>query len=97
MTKDCDIEKNKDIQENPVHVTNQRCPISQKLISNLNNSSKSNTECITEIKTVRIHNKIVIIANSNEIPFFQNLMNLKSRNFSFFSYKRNKAGSLLSS
>ena len=34
MTKDCDREKNKDIQENPVQVANQRCPISQKLISN---------------------------------------------------------------
>ena len=50
MDKGCDIEKNIDIKENPVQVTKEKCSISQKLISNSNSSSKSNTECITEPK-----------------------------------------------
>ena len=66
MTKGCDIEKNIDIKENPVQVTKERSSISQKLISNSNSSSKSNTECITELKKVRINNiKNVIIATLN--------------------------------
>ena len=66
MTKGCDIEKHIDIKENPVQVTKERCSISQKLISNSNSSSKSNTECITELKKVRINNiKNVIIATLN--------------------------------
>ena len=66
MTKSCDIEKNIDIKENQVQVTKERCSISQKLISNSNSSSKSNTECITELKKVRINNiKNVIIATLN--------------------------------
>ena len=66
MTKGCDIEKNIDIKENPVQVTKERSSISQKLISNSNSSSKSNTECITELKKVRLNNiKNVIIATLN--------------------------------
>ena len=66
MTKGCDIEKNIDIKENPVQVTKEKCSISQKLISNPNSSSKSNTECITEPKKVRINNiNNVIIATLN--------------------------------
>ena len=63
MTKSWDIQKNIDIKENPVQVTNERCSISKKLISNSNSSYKSNTGCITEFKKVRINNiKNVIIA-----------------------------------
>ena len=66
MTKGCDIDENIDIKENPVQVTKERCSISQKLISNSNSSSKSNTECITELKKIRIDNiKNVIIATLN--------------------------------
>ena len=66
MTKGCDIEKNIDIKENPVQVTKERCFVSRKLISNPNSSSKSNTECITELKKVGINNtKNVIIASLN--------------------------------
>ena len=66
MDKGCDIEKNIDIKENPVQVTKEKCSISQKLISNSNSSSKSNTECITEPKKVRINNiNNVIIATLN--------------------------------
>ena len=58
--------KNINIKENPVQVTKERCFISQKLISNPNSSSKSNTECITELKKVGINNiKNVIIATIN--------------------------------
>ena len=40
--------------------------LSKKLVSNSNSSSKSNTECITELKKVRINNiKHVIIATLN--------------------------------
>ena len=53
MTKGRDIEKNIDIKENPVQVTKERCSISQKLISYSNSSSKSNTECIAELKKVK--------------------------------------------
>ena len=56
MTKGCDIEKNIGIKENPVEVTKGRCSISQKLICNSNSSSKSNTECITELEKVKINN-----------------------------------------
>ena len=63
MTKSSGIEKNIDIKENHVQVTKERCSNSQKLISNSNSSSKSNTECITELKKVRINNiKNVLIA-----------------------------------
>ena len=66
MTKSFDIERNIDIKENQVQVTKKRCSISQKLISNSNSSSKSNTECITELKKIRINNiKNVIIATLN--------------------------------
>ena len=66
MTKSCDIERNIDIKENHVQVTKERCSISQNLISNSNSSSKSNTECITELKKVRINNiKHLIIATLN--------------------------------
>ena len=42
------------------------CSISQKLIYNLNSSSKSNAECITELEKVKINNiKNVIIATLN--------------------------------
>ena len=56
MTKSCDMEKNIEIKKNQVLVTKERCSTSQKLISNSNNSSKSNTECITELKKFRINN-----------------------------------------
>ena len=63
MTKDCDTEKNINIKEDPVQVTKERCSISQRLISNLKSSYKSNTERITELKKVRRNNiKNVIIA-----------------------------------
>ena len=67
MTKDRDIEKkNIFIKENPVQVAKERCSISRKLISNSNSSSKSNTECITELKNVRINNiKYAVIAHLN--------------------------------
>ena len=66
MTKSCDIERNIDIKENQVQVTKGRCSISQKRISNSNSSSKSNAECITELKGVRKNNiKNVIIATLN--------------------------------
>ena len=66
MTNDCDIERNIDIKENQVQVTRERCSIFQKLISNSNSLSKSNTECITELKKVRINNvKKVIITTLN--------------------------------
>ena len=66
MTMGCDVEKNIDMKENPVKVTKERCFISQKLISNPNSSSKSNTECITELKKVEINNiKNVLIATLN--------------------------------
>lgn len=50
MNKDCDIKNNMDIKENPVQDATKRCLISQKVIFNSNNSSKSNVECITEPK-----------------------------------------------
>ena len=63
MTKGCDTEKNINIKEDPVQVTKERCSISQRLISNLKSSYKSNTERITELKKVRRNNtKNVIIA-----------------------------------
>ena len=63
MTKGCDTEKNINIKEDPVQVTKERCSISQRLISNLKSSFKSNTERITELKKVRRNNiKNVIIA-----------------------------------
>ena len=66
MTKNCGIEKNIDIKEYPVQVTKKRCSISQKLISNADSICKSNTECIAELKKVRINNiKHVIIATLN--------------------------------
>ena len=66
MAKSCEIERNIDIKENQFQFTKERCSISQKLISNSNNSSKSNTECITEFKKVRTNNiKNVIIATLN--------------------------------
>ena len=66
MTNGCDIEKNINIKENPDQVAKEMCSISQKLISNSNSSSKSNTECITELKKVKINNaKNVIIATLN--------------------------------
>ena len=34
MTKDCDIENNKDIKENLVQVAKERCLISQKVVLN---------------------------------------------------------------
>ena len=68
MTKGCNIDKNIDINENPVQVTKERCSISQKMISNSYRSSKSNTECITKLKKVRINtikNVIIAILNAN--------------------------------
>ena len=65
MTKGCDIENNIDIKKYPVHVAKERCWISQKVIFNSNSSSKSNTECIAELKKVRINNITVIIATLN--------------------------------
>ena len=63
MTKGCDTEKNINTKEDPVQVTKERCSISQRLISNLKSSYKSNTERITELKKVRRNNiKNVIIA-----------------------------------
>ena len=59
MTKSCDIERNMDIKENQVKVAKERCSISQKLIFNSKSSSKSNAECITELKKVRINNKML--------------------------------------
>ena len=43
MTKGCDIEENIDIKQNSFEVAEEGCSISQKLISNSNSSSKSNT------------------------------------------------------
>ena len=84
MTNDCDIERNIDIKENQVQVTRERCSIFQKLISNSNSLSKSNTECITELKKVRINNmKDVIIAALNVnslVPKFGELK-VSTRNF----------------
>ena len=84
MTKSCDVERNMDINENQVQVTKERCSIPQKLISNSNSSSKSNTECITELKKVRINNmKDVIIATLNVnslVPKFGELK-VRTRNF----------------
>ena len=52
MTKGCIIENNTDIKENHVHFSNKRCLISQKLISNSNSLSKSNTvHCRAKKKT----------------------------------------------
>ena len=64
MTNDCDIERNIDIKENQVQVTRERCSIFQKLISNSNSSSKSNTECIAELKKVRINNTKKVITTT---------------------------------
>ena len=60
------MEKNIDIKKCPVQVTKERCLISQKLIFYTNSSPKSNTQCITELKKVRINNiKNIIIATLN--------------------------------
>ena len=76
MTKSCDIET--DIKENPSQVTKERFSISQKLSSNSNSSSKSNTECITELKKVRINNtKNVIIATVNVNSLVSKFVELK--------------------
>ena len=85
MTKSCDIERNIDITENQVQVTKERCSISQKLVSNSNSSSKSNTECITELKKVRI-NKIrnVIIATLNVTSLVSKFDELKVIEQRFF-------------
>ena len=67
MAKACDKGKNikEDIKKNPVQVAKERCLISQKLISNSKNSSKSNTECITNLKKVRINNISTVVATLN--------------------------------
>ena len=85
MTKSCDVERNIDITENQVQVTKERCSISQKLVSNSNSSSKSNTECITELKKVRI-NKIrnVIIATLNVTSLVSKFDELKVIEQRFF-------------
>ena len=78
MTKDCDTEKNINIKEDPVQVTKERCSISQRLISNLKSSFKSNTERITELKKVRRNNiKNVIIANLDENSLVSKFHELK--------------------
>ena len=78
MTKGCNIDKSIDINENPVQVTKERCSISQKMISNSNRSSKSNTECITKLKKVRIKTiKNVIIATLNANSFVSKFHELK--------------------
>lgn len=56
MTKGCIIENNTDIKENHVHFSNKRCLISQKLISNSNSLSKSNTVHCRAKKKNRINN-----------------------------------------
>ena len=78
MTKGCDTEKNINIKEDPVQVTKERCSISQRLISNLKSSYKSNTERITELKKVRRNNiKNVIIANLDENSLVSKFHELK--------------------
>ena len=78
MTKDCDIENNIDIKENPVQVAEERCSVSQKLIFNLNSSSKSNAERITELKKVEINNtNNVIIAALNKNSLLSKFDTLK--------------------
>ena len=56
MTKGSDIENNIDIKDSPVPVIKRKVFDLSKLIFNSNNSSKSNTEQITELKKVRINN-----------------------------------------
>ena len=78
MSKDCNIDKNIDINENPVQVPKERCLISQKMISNSYRSSKSNTECITKLKKVRINTmKNVIIGTLNANSFVSKFDELK--------------------
>ena len=56
----------KNVKENLVQVAKERCLISQKLTSNSNSSINSNTECIAELKKVRINNiNNLIIATLN--------------------------------
>ena len=50
MTKGCDIKENIDIKQKSFYVAKERCAICQKLISNSNSSSKSNTQCIRDVK-----------------------------------------------
>ena len=85
MTKSCDVERNIDITENQVQVTKERCSISQKLVSNSNSSSKSNAECITELKKVRINKiKNVIIATLNVTSLASKFDELKVIEQGFF-------------
>ena len=56
MAEGCEIENNIDIKESPAQVAKERFPISQKLISNANSSSTSNTGCIKELTKVRKNN-----------------------------------------
>ena len=51
MTKSCDIENNIDIKKNHVEAAKERCLIFKKVIFDLNRSSKSNTDCITALKS----------------------------------------------
>ena len=48
--KGCDIEYNIGIKQYLVEVTKVRCSISQKVIFDSSRLSKSNTECVTELK-----------------------------------------------
>ena len=85
MAKSCDVERNIDITENQVQVTKERCSISQKLVSNSNSSSKSNAECITELKKVRINKiKNVIIATLNVTSLASKFDELKVIEQGFF-------------
>ena len=63
LTKCCDTENNINIKKNPVQVPKERCSTSQKMSFSSNSWSKSNTDCITELKKVKINNiNNVIIA-----------------------------------
>ena len=77
MTKGCDIENYKDIKENPVQVEKERCSISQKLIFNSNISSKSNAECITELKKVKINNTDTVVIATLRNSFVSKFDELK--------------------
>ena len=71
MTKSCDIENNINIKKNHVEAAKERCLIFKKVIFDLNRSSKSNTDCITALKKVKINNiNSVVIAtlNMNSLP-----------------------------
>ena len=87
MTRGCDTENNIGIKVNHVQVAKERCSISQKLTFNSNSTPKSNTECIIDLKKVRMNNiNNIIIATLNIKLLLQNLLNLRllGKEFSIF-------------